>query len=452
MLPLVEADQITITQTSGEIKNVFNFSTDLQGAILNWDFGNGSRATGSSVTASYPFKGDYTVTLTTLQQGGQVSKQLYVSITEDNYDLVKDPVYVMISGGIDAVDGKTWVLDSTQQGHLGCGPENLTTPEWFSAAPLEKADLGIYDDKLNFKLKDAQVAYINNGNTYTNLGAKEGMINRGGVCPESPVEDFVAEYSFDDTGWSWSITQDDQEATLNFPAMQAFAMFYLTESNNYVITKLTDDEMHLRLDLPGIRWYFMLIREGLERPLPPPAEPEAIELSEDFESDEQKVAFTAENWGDLSNFCYANPAPVPINTSQSVMLYQKSTNSYTNVFFQAPYKFDLSEVNKVTCKVFVPSYNDYTTENEIAGPWVTNALLKPQLEVKLQDGSLADKAYTTQTAIAKGDLEMDKWVELTFDFSGVSSRVDYDKIVLQFGAEGHSGSGIFFLDDFTFHK
>jgi len=52
----------------------------------------------------------------------------------------------------------------------------------------------------------------------------------------------------------------------------------------------------------------------------------------------------------------------------------------------------------------------------------------------------------------KADLETDKWIELTFDFSGVSTRQDYDKIVIQFGAEGHAGPGIFFFDDFRFKK
>ena len=56
------------------------------------------------------------------------------------------------------------------------------------------------------------------------------------------------------------------------------------------------------------------------------------------------------------------------------------------------------------------------------------------------------------TEIVKADLETDKWIELTFDFSGVSTRQDYDKIVIQFGAEGHAGPGIFFFDDFRFKK
>jgi hypothetical protein len=32
----------------------------------------------------------------------------------------------------------------------------------------------------------------------------------------------------------------------------------------------------------------------------------------------------------------------------------------------------------------------------------------------------------------------------------VKDRKDYDKIVIQFGAEGHAAPGIFFFDDFYF--
>lgn len=54
--------------------------------------------------------------------------------------------------------------------------------------------------------------------------------------------------------------------------------------------------------------------------------------------------------------------------------------------------------------------------------------------------------WQTQTEIVKANLQKDKWLELEFDFSGVADRKDYDKIVIQFGAEGHSGPGIFYLN------
>jgi hypothetical protein len=52
--------------------------------------------------------------------------------------------------------------------------------------------------------------------------------------------------------------------------------------------------------------------------------------------------------------------------------------------------------------------------------------------------------------IVKENLEKDKWLELTFDFSPDAAHTDLDKIVIQFGGEGHKAPGIFFFDDFSF--
>ena len=147
-----------------------------------------------------------------------------------------------------------------------------------------------------------------------------------------------------------------------------------------------------------------------------------------------------------------NPLPLPINTSNKVYRYQKTTEFYSNISFTAAtYKFDLTTQNKIKVMVFIPSYNDYTTDNNVAGSWIANTKLQPQLAVKLQN-SEHPAPWETQTEIVKGDLAKDKWIELTFDFSGVSSRTDYDRIVIQFGAEGQSGPGFFFFDDFSFDK
>lgn len=138
--------------------------------------------------------------------------------------------------------------------------------------------------------------------------------------------------------------------------------------------------------------------------------------------------------------------------SNKVYRYQKSGEFYSNMrFTAADYKFDLSEQNKIKMKVFIPSYNDYTTDYNVAGPWISNAKLQPQLAVKLQN-SEHPAPWETQVEIVKADLAKDQWIELVFDFSGAAARVDFDRIVVQFGAEGHAGPGFFFFDDFSFDK
>ena len=89
-----------------------------------------------------------------------------------------------------------------------------------------------------------------------------------------------------------------------------------------------------------------------------------------MKQDKLSVDFAREDMGEL-DFIYSNPAPVPVNTSKKVYLYEKSIGFYSNISYTAPdYKFDLTKANKVRMKVFVPSYNDYTTVADVAGDWI----------------------------------------------------------------------------------
>lgn len=166
-----------------------------------------------------------------------------------------------------------------------------------------------------------------------------------------------------------------------------------------------------------------------------------VTLVEDFEKDKLSVEFIPEKMGDMGPV-YSNPAPIGINTSKKVYLYQKSEEFYSNIsWVSEDTKFDLSENNKIRMKVYIPSYNDYTTAAAVAGDWITVNKLQKQVTVKLQNTEAGDNAWESQTEIVKANLETDKWIELEFDFSTVKDRTDYNKVVIQFGAEGHASPG-----------
>ncbi|NLA62956.1 MAG: hypothetical protein GX857_06995, partial [Bacteroidales bacterium] len=232
-------------------------------------------------------------------------------------------------------------------------------------------------------------------------------------------------------------------------------MGYYAGSQVYDIIYQTEEVMALRVDntVEGHDWVFVYTLEELNIAEPPVVKvPKAIPLSEDFEGATLKVSFVADDMGDKSGVV-DNPHPVPINESDKVYRYQKSNGFYSNLSFTtADYKFDLIKQNKITVKVYIPSYNDYETSNPVAGEWIAESRLRPQLAVKLQDSDMGGNAWENQTEIIQADLETDKWIELEFDFSEVSDRTDYDKIVIQFGAEGHGGPGFFFFDDFKFSE
>src|SRR5690606_26606283 len=133
---------------------------------VTFDLGNGSKINKESGVAYYPLPDDYTITMTIKTNNGSSSISKTHTTTETDYSLFDDPMMIALSGGVDALEGKTWVLDSLSQGHLGVGPAGSEGLEWWSAAPLNKSGFQIYDDRLTFKMVGFEAIYENNGKSY----------------------------------------------------------------------------------------------------------------------------------------------------------------------------------------------------------------------------------------------------------------------------------------------
>lgn len=258
--PVQEA-AIVVSQKTTSVVNVISFTTnvtDLGNYV--WDFGNGEKAVGATVSAAYPFKGEYKGTLTLVTKGGMTVKGFDVSIKSDNYELVKDPIYTILSGGVEAENGKTWVIDSTTMGHLGVGPENTETAEWWNAVKVEKVGLGLYDDELTFILNGAKFVMNNHGTTFVNGGAKDLMKARGGTFPDMEG-DVKANYTPADN-WTWSIKKEGTKNYITFLDGQGFMAYLTPGPYRYEILSISKDEMHVRQQIAGLSWYIKFIRKG----------------------------------------------------------------------------------------------------------------------------------------------------------------------------------------------
>jgi hypothetical protein len=465
----VSAGQISFSQTpSPTSANVITFTntSDIKTThALLWDLGNGVTGKNQSMTGQYPYAGDYTVSLTVYApDGSSATRSEVIHIAGDDFGLINSPVYNRLTGGMDDADGVTWVIDQYNRfsqevatatgkdirGHIGLGPQGSASQEWWGAGPNEKNQWSLYAHTFTFIQAGTRLLIRNEGEGY---GRNAAAANPGGFTVTS-VDGDDATFGYSGGDYTFSIKEGSGNPVLTLSG-NAFLGYY-AGSQDYEIIYQTADAMALRVNntVEGQDWVFVYCRQELNVSAPPVVkESKAIELSEDFEGEELSVAFLGEDMGSLTSFSYQNPAPVPVNESPTVSLYQKSTGFYSNLSFTAgDYLFDLTEVNKVRLKVFIPSYNDYVNDYDVAGDWISNRKLLPQLAVKLQNSSLGGNAWETQTEIVKANLEKDRWLELEFDFSSVASRTDYDRIVIQFGAEGHTAPGVFFFDDFSFNK
>lgn len=448
------ADQLSFTDTPTSSKaNVIDFkNTSSIAGVATWDLGNSSKTKGESVTAQYPFKGEYTVVMTLYTTGGSASITKTVTIANDDMSLLNTPMYTALTGGASNLTGKTWVFDQYNAGHFALGPVGDATPSWWSAKAEEKTESSLYSQEFTFTQVGVKMTWKNNGSVYTNENGRKALAALG--YPNSVVPgagDFDVTYA-PKASYTFSLNETAKTLTLSDGA---FFGHYAGVST-YDIVTLNENVLYVKcasaIESGNAWWYRLIPKEKNVKPIviiPLKATP----LSEDFESATKKVNFTYDSMGPLVDPFYSNPAPVGVNTSSKVFLYEKTTAFYSNIYFDAKtYKFDLTEQNKIKMKVFIPSYNDYEGTYDVAGNWIVYNKLQHQVAVKLQDSSQGGNAWQTQTEIVKANLVADKWVELTFDFSSVSTRQDYDRIVIQFGAEGHAAPGLFFLDDFSFGK
>ena len=426
--------QFTSTPTATNA-NVINFKNTSPGFKAIWDFGNGATAEGADAQASYPLAGTYTVKLTIVTNGGYASSTKTIIIASTNPAMLTDPAFAILSGGLSNLTGKTWVIDQTQQGHLGVGPIGSQFPDWYQAGPNEKAANGFYDDEMTFNMNALKYTYANNGTTFANAANAQGI--GGPTGGNDPTVNYTPA-----TNLTWLITTVNNIKYITL-SNNGFIGYYLGVSQ-FQILSLTADEMWLRcLDKAngGNAWYMKLIRKGYVRPVVPPVQKpiQAANLTDDFQN---TATFTwmAENMDYVR--AYDNPSRFPINTSAKVGYYEKRTGSdgqYGNLSVTMPYRFDLTTKNKIRLKVFFPGGNDFTK-------------VAPTVSIKLQNSLLGGNAYTTQLEVVKTitNVQYNTWVQLEFDFSAFTAQTLYDKVVIQLGGEGHPNPGIFYIDDFEF--
>ncbi|MCJ8164410.1 PKD domain-containing protein [Pontibacter sp. E15-1] len=445
LAPAPTAEMVAFSATPNtDNPNIITFNNETPGAFKAiWDFGNGSTAEGQTAEGAFAVEGDYTVKLTVFTSGGYTSNTKTIHIDNTNFSMLDREDYNFLTGGASNATGKTWVIEKDEAGHMGVGPIGAATPEWWSAAPNDKAGEGLYDDEMVFNLNGFAYTYKNNGNTFVN-GA-----NAAGLGGTKQGDDFTLSYT-PPTDMTWSIVEENGKKYLSL-SKQGFVGYY-TGVSRYEILKLTENELYLKgADAANAAngWWLRLVPKGYSRPVVEKPY-KSTDIYDTFDTD-GNVVWKRDNL--TLNESYDNPAPIPVNQSAKVAMYIKQEGQafeFANMYTEFAHKLDLRERHVIKLKVFIPSYNDFTTA---AGEdWANKNLLK-QVSVKLQDASSA-QPWTNQVEVKQQVNELDKWVELTFDFGAadVVNRKDLDRIVIQIGGEGNFIPGIFFLDDIELVK
>jgi PKD repeat protein len=256
--------QITITPGTDAFHFVIENKSTTTG-IATWDLGNGSTASGSKVEAYYPIPAVYTVKLTLYAQGGNASTSKSVTTTETDWAFFSDPLITMLCGGIEAVNGRSWVMDSLAQGHMGVGPDLASSTLWWSANPLAKSQKGLYDDALNLKLTGFAATYDNKNVSYVKDFRRTDAAYSN---PRMNDTDYMVDYPGPISGTWTFIAKDGKNYLKLMGATPVFPCFDTGAKDGlYEIIKITETSLEMAcMGGDGNAWHYLLIPQGYVLP------------------------------------------------------------------------------------------------------------------------------------------------------------------------------------------
>lgn len=395
--------------------NVLEFNATNKNLIAKWDFGNGTKGEGPTVQGTYPLKGTYVVTLTVFNSGGSASSNQTITIAQDDASLLNNPLYTLLTGGNAGKGYKTWVIDSTRDGHMGVGPNPSGTagnyPEWWAAKKNDKSNTGLYNDQFVFRLKGFGFDQMTKGDVYVNTAHAANFPG----ATLSPKTDYTAPFA-DQLNQNWTLTMG-ADTTLTVSG-KSFIGYY-TGVNTYKVIRMSENELFLRYTDAAnstLAWYVRLVPDTYPIDNGGSNDP-TYSLPIDFESVEP--VFTT--FGGTSYTIGNNTKSGGINTSSKALETIHGNETWAGLFVDITNKFDFSTSKTISVKVYAPATGTFRMKLE-------NRANKDEFVEKDVDVTVANQ-----------------WVEVSIDFSDAAAS-KYDRLVL-FPGWSVANAGTFYLDD-----
>ena len=413
-----QADAAFTYQSSAANANIIEFAAVNSDLQVVWDLGNGQTASGTEVSGIYPNAGTYTVKLSVFGSGGSASSTQDIIIDQTDPTLLDGPIYSALTGGSAGPGFKTWVIDSISSAHFGVGPDPIGAagdfPEWWSAGPLAKAGVGMYDDKYTFYLNNFQYDMVNNGDVYVHN-------TLAGDFPGSyeNLSDFTAPYS-DQLNESWVVTEGAVDTTLSVSGTSFLGMW--TGYNDYKIIQYSDTSLSLsyKHHAGGFTWYLRLIPEGF---VSSGGGGGGTNPTFDLPIDCELIQPSFVTFGNSTALIVTNPDPTGINTSANVIETVHGNEVWSGFYVDLTTPLDFSINGVIALKVWAPTTGDFR--------------FKVENSADVNDFVELDATVTVANT----------WQEIMVDFgaAGAASGV-YDRFVM-FPGYGVPNAGTFYVDD-----
>lgn len=280
---------------------------------------------------------------------------------------------------------KVWQIAANEQGHLGCGESGTDGLGWWSAAPYDKKDWGVYENRMTFT--------DNGGNgtgEYTYDPGESGTIyiNKE-ITDLSPYSeynpnddnDYCAPAEVQTT--TFTISPEGNDLYLVFP--QGTLMAYLPNMDQWnnpkwKIIDINKNKIELVCDNGGIAWHYLLQPEGADagdKPFEGFKYDSEFNLWKNADVHLNSTWFADGGWGELAN------QPEVSVTNESIKLHtpaemgndkwQGQVHIGTDIVLSAAstYDFSIKITANVDSKVTVKPHLDgddavFFTEDQIA--------------------------------------------------------------------------------------
>ena len=226
---------------------------DVKAAYPIWIFDGTTYSTTNGLKKIYAVAGDYTVDVKIGNANGISDGVITKTFHVDNTIMDFTKYYTLL-----CKDGKQWHIDGVTAGHMGCGEPGTNGTNWWSAAPGDKKDWGVYDNILTFTHGDE-------GDTYTFDPGESGTIyvNKDVTAwPDlrNPDEDFNVPVSAPQTV-PYELVVEGNDLFIVFPEHTYFPYIAnddIWNSPRYRIESITAKELELVIDNGSIAWHYLL--------------------------------------------------------------------------------------------------------------------------------------------------------------------------------------------------
>ena len=246
-LPLAENAKVTATVDQSTNQVTLNLEGDGQYPIwiLSWESGS-PYSTLNGLKKIVNAAGDYSFSYRVGNRNG-ISQGTGTATFHIDNSLVDYNKYKTL------ICDKQWRIASDEPGHLACGEPGSDGTGWWSAAPNEKAQFGLYDDVVSFTA-DGKYTYDpgEGGTVFVNKDCT--------VFPEGPqAEDFMVKTEKQES--SYELTGEGTDVYIKMPAKTMFP--YISSDDQYNSPKfrlesVTPSKMVLVADNGKTAWHYIL--------------------------------------------------------------------------------------------------------------------------------------------------------------------------------------------------